>query len=74
LSAHIPKHEYEKGTSNTISFLRSVEIELTTTNPYIPEQNMIKERVWRTIGESSIAMLLIAALAGSLEYSLLSLQ
>ena len=36
-------------TSNaTITFLRSVGIELTTTCPHTPEQNMIIERVWRS--------------------------
>jgi hypothetical protein len=53
-------------TSNaTIGFLRGVGIELTTTCPYTPEQNMIIERVWRTIGESSITMLLTANLSES---------
>jgi hypothetical protein len=51
-------------TSNaTITFLRSVGIELTTTCPHTPEQNMVIERVWRTIGESAIAMLLTASLS-----------
>jgi hypothetical protein len=51
-------------TSNaTISFLKGVGIELTTTCPYTPEQNMVIERVWRTIGESAIAMLLTASLS-----------
>jgi len=47
----------------TISFLKSVGIELTTTCPYTPEQNMVIERVWRTIGESAIAMLLTSSLS-----------
>ena len=53
-----------ESTSNaTINFLRGVGIELTTTCPHTPEQNMIIERVWRTIGESAIAMLLTASLS-----------
>ena len=43
-----------------ISFLNSVGIKLTTTCPHTPEQNMVIERVWRTIGESAIAFLLTA--------------
>ena len=43
-----------------ISFLNSVGIKLTTTCPHTPEQSMVIESVWRTIGESAIAMLLIA--------------
>ena len=51
-------------TSNaTINYLRSVGVELTTTCPHTPEQNMIIEWVWRTIGESAIAMLLTASLS-----------
>jgi len=51
-------------TSNaTIRFLKGVGVELTTTRPYTPEQNMIIERVWCTIGEPSIAMLLTANLS-----------
>ena len=51
-------------TSNKIiSFLNSVGVQLTTTCPHIPEQNMVIERVWRTIGESAIAMLLTANLS-----------
>ena len=54
----------EECTSNTtISFLKWVRIELTTTCPYKPEQNMVIERVWETIGESAIAMLLTASLS-----------
>jgi hypothetical protein len=53
----------EECTSNTtISLLKWVKIELTTTCPYKPEQNMVIERVWRTIGESAIALLLTASL------------
>jgi len=47
----------------TISFLKGVGIELTTTCPYTPEQNMVIKRVWRTIRESAIAMLLTASLS-----------
>ena len=51
-------------TSNKIiSFLNSVGVQLTTTCPHTPEQNMVIERVWRTIGESAIAMLLTANLS-----------
>ena len=51
-------------TSNsTINYLKGVGVELTTTCPYTPEQNMVIERVWRTIGESAIAMLLTASLS-----------
>jgi len=46
-------------TSNVaISFLKNVGIELTTTCPYTPEQNMVIEQLWRTTGESAIAILL----------------
>ena len=47
----------------TITYLRSVGVELSTTCPHTPEQNMIIERAWRTIGESAIAMLLVASLS-----------
>ena len=47
----------------TKQFLKSVGIELTTTCPYTPEHNMIIERVWRTIGESAIAMLITSSLS-----------
>jgi len=51
-------------TSNApISYLRSVGVQLTTICPHTPEQNMVIERVWRTIGESAIAMLLTASLS-----------
>jgi len=51
-------------TSNaTISFLKEVGIELTTTCPYTPEQNMVIEWVSSTIGESTIAMLLTSSLS-----------
>ena len=53
----------ESASNATISFLKSVGIELTTTCPHTPEQNMVIERVWRTIGESAIAMLLTASLS-----------
>ena len=46
-----------------ISFLKSVDIELTTTCPYTPEQNMVIKGVWRTIGESAIAMLITSSLS-----------
>jgi len=46
-----------------ISFLKSVGIELTTTCPYTPEQNMVIKGVWRTIGESAIAMLITSSLS-----------
>ena len=50
-------------TSNAIiDYLDGVGIRLTTTCPHTPEQNMIIERVWRTIGESAIAMMLTAFL------------
>jgi len=41
-----------------IDYLATIGIELKTTCPHTPEQNMIIERVWRTIGESAIAMML----------------
>jgi len=41
-----------------IDLLASLGIELKTTCPHTPEQNMVIERVWRTIGESAIAMML----------------
>jgi hypothetical protein len=51
-------------TSNaTIQYLRGVGVELTSTCPYTPQHNMVIERVWRTIGESAIAMLLTASLS-----------
>jgi len=46
----------------TISLLKSVGIELTTTCPYTSEQNMVIERVWKIIGELAIAMLLTSSL------------
>ena len=53
-----------ESTSNAIiDFLSGVGITLTTTCPHTPEQNMIIERVWRTIGESAIAMMLTASLS-----------
>ena len=48
---------------STIAYLKSVGVELSTTCPYTPEQNMVIERVWRTIGESAIAMLLTSSLS-----------
>ena len=53
----------EFNSDQVISFLNSVGVKLTTTCPHTPEQNMIIERVWRTIGESAIAMLLTADLS-----------
>jgi len=51
-------------TSNaTIQFIKSIGVEITTTCLYTPEQNMVLERVWRTLSESAIAMLLTAALS-----------
>jgi len=50
-------------SSATISFLKSVGIELPTTCPYTLEQNMVIERVWRAIGESAIAMLFTSSLS-----------
>ena len=41
-----------------IDYLATIGIELKTTCPHTPEQNMVIERVWRTIGESAIAMML----------------
>jgi len=42
----------------TTQFLRSVEIDLSTTCSYTPEHNMIIERVLRPIGKSAIEMLI----------------
>ena len=53
----------ECNSDRIITFLNSVGVKLTTTCPHTPEQNMIIERVWRTIGESAIAMLLTADLS-----------
>jgi len=53
----------ESASNTTISVLKGVGIELTATCQYTPEQNMVIERVWRTIGESAIAMLLTASLS-----------
>ena len=47
----------------TKQFLKSVGIELSTTCPYTLEHNMILERVWRTIDESAIAMLITSSLS-----------
>ena len=53
-----------ESTSNAIiKYLNGVGITLTTTCPHTSEQNMIIERVWRTIGESAIAMMLTASLS-----------
>ena len=53
-----------ESTSNAIiEYLNGVGITLTSTCPHTPEQNMIIERVWRTIGESAIAMMLTASLS-----------
>jgi len=41
-----------------IDYLATIGIELKTTCPHTPEQNMIIERVWRIIGEFAIAMML----------------
>ena len=53
----------ESTSTDIITFLQSVGIQLTSSCPHTPEQNMIIERVWRTIGESAIAMLLTADLS-----------
>jgi hypothetical protein len=53
----------ESTKHSIINYLKTVGIELLTTCPHTPEQNMIIERVWRTIGESAIAMLLTANLS-----------
>ena len=55
----------ESTSDNVITFLAGVGVQLTTTCPHTPEQNMIIERVWRSIGESAIAMLLTADLSES---------
>ena len=56
--------DMEECTSNkVISFLNSAGVQLTTTCPHTLEQNKVVERVWRTIGESGIAMLLTANLS-----------
>ena len=53
-----------ESTSNAIiDYLNEVGISLTSTCPHTPEQNMIIERAWRTIGESAIAMMLTASLS-----------
>ena len=55
----------ESTSHKIIDFLNTVGISLKTTCPHTPEQNMVIERVWRTIGESAIAMLLTAELSES---------
>ena len=55
----------KSASNNIIAFLAGMGIELTTTCPHTPLQYMIIERVWRSIGESAIAMLLIADLTES---------
>jgi hypothetical protein len=53
-----------ESTSNAvIHYLAGVGVQLTSTCPHTPEQNMVIERVWRSIGESAIAMLLTAELS-----------
>ena len=53
-----------ESTSNAvINYLAGVGVQLTSTCPHTPEQNMVIERVWRSIGESAIAMLLTAELS-----------
>ena len=46
-----------------IQYLNEIGVQLTTTCPHTPQQNMVIERVWRSIGESAIAMLLTADLS-----------
>ena len=46
----------ESTKHSIINYLKTVGIELLTTCPHTPKQNMIIERVWRTIGESAIAI------------------
>jgi len=41
-----------------IDLLATLGIELKSTCHHTPEQNMVIERVWKTIGESAIAMML----------------
>ena len=53
----------ESTSHKIIDYLSGVGIILSTTCPHTPEQNMVIERVWRTIGESAIAMLLTANLS-----------
>ena len=55
----------ESTSHKIIDYLNTVGISLKTTCPHTPEQNMVIERVWRTIGESAIAMLLTAELSES---------
>ena len=53
-----------ESTSNAIiDYINTVVITLTTTCPHTPEQSMIIEQVWRTIGESAIAMRLSSSLS-----------
>jgi len=53
-----------ESTSNAVvTFLAGVGVQLTTTCPHTPEQNMAIERVWRSIGKSAKAMLLTADLS-----------
>ena len=52
-----------ESTSHKIMYLLMiVGVELQTRCPHTPEQYMIIERVWRTFGETAIAMLLTAKL------------
>jgi len=53
----------EYTSNSTINFLKGVGIELTATCPYAYEKHMVIERIWRTIGELAIAMLLTSSLS-----------
>ena len=53
----------ESTSNNIIDYLSSKGVTLSTTCPHTPEQNMVIERVWRTIGESAKAMLPTANLS-----------
>ena len=55
----------ESTSHKIIDWLSTVGIILNTTCPHTPMQNMVIERVWRTIGESAVAMLLTAKLSES---------
>ena len=55
----------ESASNNIIAFLAGVGIELMTTCPHVPQQYMVIEMVWRSIGGSAIAMLFTADLTES---------
>jgi len=57
------RHNFLNTDMGECTIHASVGIELTTTCPYTPEHNMLIERIWRTIRESAIAMLITSSLS-----------